>query len=121
MSALHIICAAISAFAVSMLSGMGVGGGGLFVVYLTLVSGVGRLQAQGINLWFFTAASAASLYFHVRHREINLPLVVFLSFCTCAGCIPGALLAKAADPSLLRFAFAAFMTATGAYTLFRKQ
>ncbi len=37
-------------------SAMGLGGGGVLILYLTLVRDVPQLEAQGINLLFFTPA-----------------------------------------------------------------
>ena len=40
-------------FLLAALSGMGVGGGGLFVIYLSLFTNTPQLTAQGMNLLFF--------------------------------------------------------------------
>ena len=40
-------------FFAAMLSAMGVGGGGLLVIYLTEILGMEQRCAQGINLLFF--------------------------------------------------------------------
>jgi uncharacterized membrane protein YfcA len=44
--------AAVSLF-IAILSGLGVGSGGLFVVWLTMVEGVDAIEARGLNLLFF--------------------------------------------------------------------
>ena len=54
------------------LTGMGIGGGGLLVLYLTAMDGVGQLAAQGCNLLFFVYASAASLFVHNKKRNLNI-------------------------------------------------
>ena len=43
--------------AVAVLSGMGVGSGGLLVVYLTLAAGMQQAPAQALNLFFFLFAA----------------------------------------------------------------
>ena len=45
------------AFFASALAAMGVGGGGLLVIYLTLVRATEQISAQGINLFFFLFSS----------------------------------------------------------------
>ena len=47
---------------VATLSGMGLGSGGLMVIYLTLIRHVSQLPAQGFNLLFFLFASASSTH-----------------------------------------------------------
>lgn len=57
------------------LTGMGIGGAGLLVLYLTEFAGLTQLQAQGCNLLFFVYASAASLYVHSRRRRLDFRLI----------------------------------------------
>ena len=49
-------------FLVALLMGMGVGGGGLFVIFLTLCLNYGQINAQGTNLLFFIIAILASFF-----------------------------------------------------------
>ena len=46
------VAAAVALF-IAILSGLGVGSGGLFVIWLTSVYGVSAPQARGMNLLFF--------------------------------------------------------------------
>ena len=39
----------LASFSIAVLSGMGIGSGGLFVIYLTLVSSTPQLAAQGLD------------------------------------------------------------------------
>lgn len=104
----------------AVLSGMGVGGGGLLVIYLTLVRGTDQLTAQGINLIFFICAAAASLFF--RFKNSRFKSGVFLSYvipgALCA--YLGSLAAASADPGIVRTAFGILMIISGAAVLFKK-
>ena len=79
--------------AIGVLTGLGVGSGGLLVVYLTLVLGAPQLWAQGINLAFFTLAALASFTVNLRKKRI-LPhtLIFILTFGALGVCIGRALL-----------------------------
>ena len=55
---------------ISMLMGLGIGGGGLYISYLTLWQGISSSLARGTNLLFFVITSAASLAVHLRKRKI---------------------------------------------------
>ena len=59
---------AIASFLIALLTGMGVGSGGIFVVYLTLLHGVEQLAAQGLNLYFFIFSTAAASIIHLRSK-----------------------------------------------------
>ena len=54
---------------IATLSGMGIGSGGLMVLYLTFVRHAPQLTAQGFNLLFFLFAAAASSLL----REVTSP------------------------------------------------
>ena len=50
-----------------ILSGFGIGGGSLLLLYLTLFAGVDQYQAGGINLLYFIACAPAALYSHIKN------------------------------------------------------
>ena len=52
------------------LAGLGVGGGSLLMLWLTLILNVPAETAQGINLLFFLPAAAASLLFQ---KDLHKP------------------------------------------------
>ena len=111
----------IAAFAVAAMSGMGIGGGGLLVIYLTLVREAAQVEAQGINLLFFLFASAASLFVHFKKRTFNLSVIAVAVVTGTAGAIAGAVTANAIDPSVVRTLFGAFLTVSGLIVFFRKE
>ena len=43
----------ISAFLTGILASMGLGGGMILILYMTLIAGMEQLTAQGVNLLFF--------------------------------------------------------------------
>ena len=98
---------------------MGIGGGGLLVIYLTLVRGVGQLEAQGMNLYFFIFASAAALFVHIAKRKINYPLILLTSSVGMLGAYGGSALASVTDPELIRRVFGAMLLVSGGISLFR--
>lgn len=63
---------------VAVLSGMGIGSGGLMVLYLTLVRNAPQLTAQGFNLLFFLFAATSSMGVHLARRSIRLPAVLLM-------------------------------------------
>ena len=90
---------------VALLSGLGVGSGGLLVVFLTKYREVGQLFAQGVNLIFFIFSSGASTAVNLRARNICYGAVTFMSIGGTIGAIVGALVASVLAPDLLRIGF----------------
>lgn len=107
--------------ATGVLSGFGVGGGTLLLVYMTAFAGVEQRLAQGINLLYFLPAGLMALPAHVKNGYIEkaalLPSIA-------AGLVCAALTAWAAtavDVALLRKFFGAFLIAVGVMELFGKK
>lgn len=104
-------------FLIALLSGLGVGSGGLLVIYLTLITQTPQLQAQGINLVFFLFSAGASMLFHLSRRRLIAPLCILLITAGLPGALIGSRLAALLPAALLRRLFGAFLVAAGTLTL----
>lgn len=114
------VCIAVGTV-LGFLSGLGVGGGSLLMLWLTAVCGTAQRTARGINLLFFLPAAAVSLFFHRRQGRLNLHIAVPAAI---AGSLTAALCAWAGtslDDTLLRKLFGGLMLVIGAKELLGKQ
>ena len=103
-----------------ILSGFGIGGGSLLIVYLTMFAGVNQYTAGGINLLYFLFCAPAALVSHIREHRIHKPT---LWWCTIAGVAASVLAAVAAsviEVSLLRRIFGVYLLYIGVKELFCK-
>lgn len=101
----------IATFVVATLAGMGIGSGGLMVIYLTLLRGSDQLSAQGINLLFFLFASGASMLIHLKRRRIFLLAVAVMVAAGLPAAYLGTRLAMVLDERTIRVLFGAFLVA----------
>jgi uncharacterized membrane protein YfcA len=53
------------------LGAMGMGGGGILVIYLTLVLAVPQIAAQGVNLLFFLPCAVISLIINTKRKLVD--------------------------------------------------
>lgn len=113
--------ATLAGAATGILSGFGVGGGTLLLIWLTAFAGMEQTLAQGINLLYFLPAAATALPSHIKNGYIQwraaLPAIA-------AGSVSTALSAWAAtalDVALLRKSFGTFLLYIGFSELFRKK
>ncbi len=68
-------------FLISSLMGMGIGGGGLYIIYLTELLGMNGTVARGTNLVFFIISAMASLIIHLRRRHFYIfQLIIMIGF-----------------------------------------
>lgn len=110
---------ALIATAIAVLSGMGVGSGGLLVVYLTLGAGMEQAAAQMLNLFFFLFAAGASTAVNIHRRKIAWGCVLLLGIGGIVGAVAGTALAATAKPRLLRLLFGGMLSYTGVMGLYR--
>lgn len=108
-------------FLIATLSGMGIGGGGLFVIYLSLFTATPQLTAQGINLLFFLLCASASLLFHLQKRKIYFVAVAIMAGAGILGTLLGSSLAEQIDENLLRKFFGIMLVIGGIITLKRSK
>ena len=108
---------AIAALAVALLSGMGVGSGGLLVIYLTLVESLPQLAAQGLNLLFFSFASASSLTVHAVKRRIYGGAALLMGAAGVIGSLVGSAIAPLLPSALLGKIFGVFLVIGGIFAL----
>ena len=91
--------------ATGIISGFGIGGGSLLVLYLTAVMGVSQHTAGGINLLYFIGCAPAALIGHIKNRAIEWKAVLWCAVAGVATAVPVSLLAADMDIDLLRRLF----------------
>lgn len=99
--------------ALGFLAGLGVGGGSLLILWLTLVADISHPDARWINLVFFLTAAGAVSIFRWKKGALQirklLPAIV-------AGCISAAVFAwlrRYLEPQLLQKGFGILLLFTG--------
>lgn len=103
-----------------ILSGFGIGGGSLLILYLTAVVGVEQYAAGGINLLYFLCCAPTALISHVRHKRIEWKAVLWCSLTGIVTSISASWLASALETDLLRRGFGVLLLYIGVRELFCK-
>ena len=106
--------------AIGILAGLGVGSGGLLVVYLTSFDGMEQRAAQGMNLAFFVFALGAAVLVHLRRRDLSLPILAVIISVGGVGAVLGALTAGWVDTDLLRIALGVLLLIMGGTSLLKR-
>ena len=103
------------------LSGLGLGGGGLFALYLKFFSEYGQLRIQAINLLFFIFASVTALLIHFFKKKIYFIPVLIMIFGGVFGSFAGSTLALGIDGDILGKIFGVMLILAGIYSFFGKR
>ena len=110
----------IAGAATGVLSGFGIGGGTLLLIYMTAFAGVEQHQAQGINLLYFLPTAATALPAHIKNGYVDKKTAMPAILAGLAGTAAAAWVATTLDVHLLRRFFGAFLIYIGVRELFRR-
>lgn len=102
------------------ISAMGLGGGGVLILYLTLIKSVPQLEAQGTNLLFFIPCAIAAVFVYAKRLVLQLKLILPMVLGGLVGVAIGSFLLYRIDTKYISILFACFLIAIGGITLFGK-
>ena len=105
---------ALAGTASGILGAMGMGGGGILIIYLTLFAGVEQGTAQGINLLFFIPSAIIALIIYWKTALLCSSLGVI-------GALAGAWLSTVIDGGILGKLFGVLLLIMGIKQLFYKK
>ncbi len=111
----------LAGLATGVLSGFGIGGGTLLLIYMTSLAGVEQDLAQGINLLYFLPTAASALVYHRKNGYLDKSAAWPAILCGLAGTAVAAWLATSLDVTVLRKCFGVFLLFVGLHELFRKK
>ncbi len=104
-----------------VISGFGIGGGSLLMVWMTAVAGMDQKIAQGINLIYFLPTAIGALIFHIKNKMICWKAVIPAALCGSITAGLCAWIAASMDVDLLRKLFGGFLLVIGFMELFKKR
>ena len=106
--------------ATGVLSGFGVGGGTLLLVYLTAFAGLDQRLAQGINLLYFLPAGLMALPSHLKNGYVEKKALLPAIGAGLVLAALGAWAASAMEVGLLKKLFGLFLLVVGGEQLLGK-
>ena len=102
------------------LAGLGVGGGSLLILWLTMVLSVEQPIARCINLLFFLPAAAISCLFRWKQGKLNPTITIPAVLAGCIASVCFTLLGRNLNSDFLRKGFGILLLFTGFRELFYK-
>jgi len=110
--------AAAAGVILGFLAGLGVGGGSLLMLWLTVVLGMEYTAARTINLLFFIPTALISCFFRRKQGVLDLKMLMPAILCGTASAALLSLLSGRFDLELLKKGFGILLIATGLRELF---
>ena len=110
----------IAAIVSGMAASLGIGGGGILIIYLTLFASMEQLKAQGLNLLFFIPCGIIAIIIHLKNKLIVKEYSVLLISGGVVGALVGNYLATVINTAILSKIFAVFIILIGLRELLTK-
>lgn len=92
-----------------IVTGLGMGGGTVLILLLSLFMGLEQHIAQAINLVFFIPTAIAAILTNLRQKNVDLKLAINISSFGIIGAIIGSIISNNIDSNNLKKYFAIFI------------
>ncbi|MDR2532627.1 MAG: sulfite exporter TauE/SafE family protein [Oscillospiraceae bacterium] len=111
----------VAGFLTGVAASMGLGGGFVLIIYLTVFTGTAQIQAGGINLLFFLPIALISMFIHTKNKLIEWRLILPICVAGAAGVVVGTFLLGVVGEGWLRKLFAGLLVFVGIREIFHKK
>lgn len=118
---MDMIIITIVSFLTGIFASLGLGGGMVLIIYLTVFAGVSQLNAQGINLIFFMPIAIISIYKHHKNHLIEWKKIVPILITGTVFVVIFSFVANRTDNSVLQKLFGGFVVIAGIKELLYKK
>lgn len=100
------------------LSGLGIGGGSLLILWLTMVLGSDPATARSVNLLFFIPSAVVACIFRLRQGSLKLKPILPAIMAGCAAAALFSWISTILDVEILKKLFGAVLVAAGIREIF---
>lgn len=104
-----------------IIGGMGMGGGAVLIIYLTVFQNVEQLKAQGINLLFFIPIASLAVIIYSIKKQIKWQYVLPIAAGGIVGAVAGFFLTDFIGGGFTSRLFGGFLILLGLKELFHKE
>ncbi len=102
------------------LGAMGLGGGGVLIIYLTFFVGLEQMRAQGINLMFFIPIALIAVSIYIKKGQIKIKQLLPYIIAGLPGAALGTYLGSLLGDTLLSKFFGGALLILGIKEVFKK-
>ena len=108
----------VAGIVLGLLSGLGVGGGSLLMLWLTLVIGMPYQTARTLNLLFFLPSALVATVYRWKRDSLSIKKIFPAVLCGCISAAVFSILGRSWDIAFLKKLFGILLLVTGLRELF---
>lgn len=102
-----------------MVTGLGMGGGTVLILLLSLFMDLDQHIAQATNLIFFVPTSIAAIIINLKQKNVDLKVAISTSVFGIVGAIIGAIISEKISSGNLRKCFAIFIFIIAVHEIYK--
>jgi len=102
-----------------IVTGLGMGGGTILILLLSLFMNLEQHIAQATNLVFFVPTALAAIIINIKQKNVDYKLTGIITICGIIGAIIGAMISESISSNNLRKYFAVFIVLIAAYEIYK--
>lgn len=92
-----------------VIGGLGMGGGTVLILFLSLFLNIEQHIAQATNIVFFVPTAIAAIIVNIKNKNIHFKTAIPICLCGILGALVGAYISMKMEVSLLRKSFGVFL------------
>ena len=104
-----------------LIGAMGLGGGAVLIIYLSLFTDISQLKSQGINLIFFIPIALIAVVIYAVKKQIKWKLTLKISLFGMLGTVSGWLLAGVLGGEIVAKIFGGLLVLLGVKEIFGRK
>ena len=101
-----------------IVGGMGMGGGTVLILLLSIFSNVEQHVAQGANVIFFVPTAIAAIMVFIKNKNLRLKVGIPICLWGLVGTTIGAIISSRMDVKILRKCFGIFLLIIACYQIY---
>lgn len=98
-----------------VIGGLGMGGGTVLILLLSIFSNIEQHIAQGTNVVFFIPTAIAAIFIYIKHKNIRFKVGIPICIWGLVGTFFGATLSSNLNVGILRKGFGVFLIIIAIY------
>lgn len=104
--------------AAGIVGGMGMGGGTVLILFLTMFSGIEQHVAQATNVIFFVPTAIAAIVTFIKNKSIKFKIAIPVFIWGLLGALIGAMISTKMEVEILRKCFGFFLIIIAIYQIY---
>lgn len=105
-------------FIAGVVSGLGMGGGTVLILLLSLFLGIEQHIAQATNVIFFVPTAIAAIFMFIKNKNIKFKVGLPICICGIIGAFIGSNIAIRMDVRILKKCFGVFLIIIAIYEIY---